>query len=115
MPHLRDARRQVASLGPDAIIDIIADFLGHIWKHSLHEIETNMHLKVLPLKVALAVPAMWPTYALPQMLEAAKRAGILEAREIGETTLSLVQEPETQVLATLYRSQFPGLEVRLLP
>lgn len=48
------------------------------------------------------------------MREAAKRAGITKYRDIGETTLILVQEPEAAALASLFqRNSYPGIQVRI--
>ncbi len=48
--------------------------------------------------------------------EAARRAGILQLRDVGATTLVLVEEPEAAALATLLeRNQYPEMEVSNRP
>jgi len=117
-PCLRDARRQVDRLGPDAVIDLIADFLSRLWEHTRREIEREIgadDVDALPFRVGLTIPAIWPQYARTMMKEAARRARILESRDIGETTLTLVEEPEAAALATLFeRKQYPDVAVRTL-
>ncbi|KAF5543247.1 heat shock 70 kDa 12B [Fusarium phyllophilum] len=67
----------------------------------------------LPLRVAITIPAIWPAYAQNPMREAAKTAGITKYRDIGETTLILVQEPEAAALASLFqRNSSPEIQVR---
>ncbi len=114
-PYLRDARRQIGRLGTDAVIDLIADYLRNLWEHSLREIEMEIDahdVEDLPFKVAITIPAIWPQYARTQMKEAAKRAGIDAPRDIADTLLVLVEEPEAAALATLLeRRQYPEIGV----
>jgi len=59
-------RGQSGSQATD-VVDLIAEFLGHLWKHALKEIAKEEDVDVLPLKVALTVPAIWPNYAREKM------------------------------------------------
>ncbi|KAI8299691.1 Hsp70 family chaperone [Colletotrichum sp. SAR11_240] len=61
-----------------------------------------MDIDDMRLRVAITVPAIWPEYARSLMREAAEIAGITNERDIGETTLILVAEPEAAALATLF-------------
>jgi len=86
-----------------------------MWTHALKEISREIEVDVLPLKVALTVPAIWPVYARERMKEAARKAGILDHRPIGKTTLMLVEEPEAAALCTLFdRRNYPEISVGLL-
>jgi len=115
-PCLQDARKQVARLGSDAVIDLIADFLSYLWEHTCREIALEMgadNVEALPFRVALTIPAIWPQYSRTMMKEAARRAKILKGRDIGETSLTLVEEPEAAALATLFeRMPYPDVKVR---
>ena len=112
--YLRDARRQLQRFDSDGVIDVIADFLRELWAHALEEIKVQIDIDLLRFRVALTVPAIWPQYAKQKMKEAAKRAGILAPRSIGETTLVLVEEPEAAAVATLLeRKKFPEIAVSL--
>jgi molecular chaperone DnaK (HSP70) len=96
----------------NAKIDLIAQFLRELWKHALREIGHEMEIEALPLRVALTLPAIWPTYARERMKEAAKRAGITNKRPVGETRLILVEEPEAAALSTLFeRRDHPEIQV----
>ncbi|CAK7222239.1 hypothetical protein SBRCBS47491_004798 [Sporothrix bragantina] len=114
-PYLQSARQQASLLGEDGVIDLIADFLRHLWQHALREIELQIdavHLQNLPFKVALTIPAIWPQYARNMMKSAVRRAGILQRRDIADTTLILVEEPEAAALATLLdRREYPEMGV----
>ncbi|CAK7266027.1 hypothetical protein SEPCBS57363_001884 [Sporothrix epigloea] len=114
-PYLQSARQKASQLGEDGVIDLVADFLGHLWQHAMREIELqidNIHLQNLPFKVALTIPAIWPQYARNMMKDAARRAGILQRRDIADTTLTLVEEPEAAALATLLdRREYPEMSV----
>jgi hypothetical protein len=113
--QLKNARAKLQGMGAsasDAVIEVIAEFLRQIWMHSLEQIRRDIDIDVLPLKVALTVPAIWPAYAREMMKEAASRAGILGYRPIGETTLALVEEPEAAAVATLFdRRKYPEVNV----
>ncbi|CAK7266298.1 hypothetical protein SEPCBS119000_001954 [Sporothrix epigloea] len=114
-PYLQSARQKASQLGEDGVVDLVADFLGHLWQHAMREIELQIdqiHLQNLPFKVALTIPAIWPQYARNMMKDAARRAGILQRRDIADTTLILVEEPEAAALATLLdRREYPEMSV----
>ncbi|CAK7221496.1 hypothetical protein SEUCBS140593_004589 [Sporothrix eucalyptigena] len=114
-PYLQSVRSQASLLGEDGVIDLVADFLRHLWQHALREIELQIdttHLQNLPFKVALTIPAIWPQYARNMMKSAARRAGILQRRDIADTTLILVEEPEAAALSTLLdRREYPEMGV----
>ncbi|KAF3767179.1 hypothetical protein M406DRAFT_39951 [Cryphonectria parasitica EP155] len=58
-------------------------------------------VNICRFNVVITVPAMWSLEAQMKMRTAAKMAGILSRRLAGETTLTLVAEPEAAALATL--------------
>ncbi len=114
----REKLRKHAGPGPGTVVDLIAEFLGNLWKHALEEIKYEIDIEFLQIKVAITVPAIWPLYARQKMEEAAKKAGILNSRRIGATKLILVEEPEAAAVSTLFdRRAYPEIEVRarLLP
>lgn len=93
---------------------LIGMYLKKLWHHTLEEIKHYIPFDNLPLKVGITIPAIWPPYAHKSMKEAAAQAGILDDRDIGETTLDLVQEPEAAGLATLFYREskdYPEIEV----
>ena len=99
----------------DGIIDIVADFLKELWNHALKEINREIDIDVLPFRVAITIPAIWPQYARVKMKEAAVKAGIMEPRPIGDTTIILVEEPEAAALSILYeRREYPEVGVSIL-
>lgn len=112
---LEDARTKLrahAGFEEGAVVDLIANFLKKLWDHAMEEIAYEMDLDLLPIKVAITVPAIWPLYARQKMETAAKKAGILNPRRIGETTLILVEEPEAAAVSTLFdRKEYPEIEV----
>lgn len=114
-PYLQAARQQASLLGEDGVVDLVADYLRNIWQHCLREIELQIDaqaLQNLPFKVAITIPAIWPQYARNMMKNAARRAGILQRRDIADTTLILVEEPEAAALATLLdRRAYPEMGV----
>ncbi|KAJ5196017.1 hypothetical protein N7449_006496 [Penicillium cf. viridicatum] len=84
--------------------DCIADYLRALWKHTLKMIRkghADYLIESLQFHVVLTVPAIWKDYARTAMQEAAKRAGILDDRSAGETTLILAPEPEAAGLTAL--------------
>jgi len=101
--------------GNDAVVSIISRFLGKVWEHTLDEIQHHINasdLEALPFRVAITIPAIWPQYAREKMREAARRAGIIAHRPIGETFFMLVEEPEAAALATLFeRRNYPDIRV----
>jgi len=105
---LKTARSHIERIGKDPV-DVVADFLRLLWQKTLTSMErvcSKSGVEGLPFKVVLTVPAIWKPYARVKMQDAAKRAGILESRLCGKTTLQLVSEPEAAALATLH--EWPG-------
>ncbi|OAA54523.1 Heat shock protein Hsp70 [Niveomyces insectorum RCEF 264] len=103
-PYLQAARQQVSQLGDDGVIDLVAEYLRALWQHTMEDVRGQKDARALQnarFKVALTIPAIWPYYARQLMKRAVDRAGILEQRDMGDTTLELVEEPEAAALATL--------------
>ncbi|KAJ5940218.1 hypothetical protein N7516_000386 [Penicillium verrucosum] len=97
------ARKLLLDLGKTPE-DCIADYLRALWKHTLKMIRkghADYLIESLQFHVVLTVPAIWKDYARTAMQEAAKRAGILDRRSAGETTLVLAPEPEAAGLTAL--------------
>jgi molecular chaperone DnaK (HSP70) len=85
-------------------IDLIADYLRGLWKHTLETISRNRGqtvINALRFHVVITVPAIWKSYARQDMKVAAEKAGILDGRRAGPTTLDFAPEPEAAALATL--------------
>lgn len=85
-------------------VDVVGDYLGALWKHVLETIykARGEHvIDAMVFHVVITVPAIWKDYARQAMGEAARKAGILETRVAGPTTLDYVPEPEAAALATL--------------
>lgn len=112
-PQLQQARQLLAqSTKRKRPVEIVGAYLEKIWNHTYATLKTMMDIEDLPLRVAITIPAIWPAYAQGLMREAAKIAGITKKRDIGETTLILVQEPEAAALASLFQhSSFPEIQV----
>ncbi|KAK3385577.1 hypothetical protein B0H63DRAFT_433322 [Podospora didyma] len=109
-PPLQSARSQLeaSSLSPTKVIGM---YLKKLWEHTYSQIASRLDVENLPLRVAITVPAIWPPYAEQAMREAAKLAGITADRDIGITTLDLVQEPEAAGLSIfLDRRGFPEIQ-----
>ncbi|KAJ0162374.1 Chaperone protein HscA -like protein [Colletotrichum tanaceti] len=111
-PQLRQARQLLSrSVSRKKPVEIVGAYLGKIWDHTYATLKTMMDIEDLPLRVAITIPAIWPAYAQSLMREAAKIAGITKKRDIGATTLILVQEPEAAALASLFQhSSFPEIQ-----
>ncbi|KAF4627514.1 hypothetical protein G7Y89_g10639 [Cudoniella acicularis] len=93
-------------------VDLIADYLQALWKHVLDTISKARGESVvdaLSFKVVITVPAIWKGYARQGMQEAAKKAGILDLRPAGPTTLTFAPEPEAAALSTLCE---PGRRIK---
>jgi molecular chaperone DnaK (HSP70) len=104
---LQTAREKLNAIGKTPQ-DAVADYLRVLWEHAISSIKRDRgHRAVdgLPFKVVITIPAVWPPYAERKMREAAQRAGILQSRPCGPTTLDLVSEPEAAALATLREFQ----------
>lgn len=122
-PEIRDSEqmrmaRALLARSPNMTAEkVIGMYLKKLWDHTLKDIRSKMtNLDNLPLKVAITIPAIWPPYAHSSMREAATLAGILDDRDIGETSFDLVQEPEAAGLATLLHrgnKDYPEIEVCL--
>ncbi|TDZ33867.1 hypothetical protein C8035_v009232 [Colletotrichum spinosum] len=92
-------------------VDVVGAYLKKVWDHTYDTLGTMMDIEDLPLRVAITIPAIWPAYAQSLMRQAARIAGITSNRDIGETTLDLVQEPEAAALASLFQhSSFPEIK-----
>ncbi|KAI1451648.1 actin-like ATPase domain-containing protein [Annulohypoxylon moriforme] len=86
------------------VVDIVADYLRGFWEHILYEITKARGPNVidaLRFHVVITLPAIWKGYARKGMEEAARKAGILNERDAGDTTLSFAPEPEAAALCTL--------------
>ncbi|KAJ5957532.1 purine and uridine phosphorylase [Penicillium viridicatum] len=84
--------------------DCITDYLRAIWKHTLETIRQarpKYGIEALKFHVVLTVPATWKDYARNAMKRAASKAGILDYRTAGPTSLTFVPEPEAAGLAAL--------------
>lgn len=84
--------------------DLIADYLGALWKHildTIHKARSKSAIDALTFHVVITVPAIWKDYARQGMEEAARRSGILTTRPAGPTTLAFAPEPEAAALASL--------------
>ncbi|KAM7222484.1 hypothetical protein V8F06_001978 [Rhypophila decipiens] len=112
---LEESRKKLqahAGLESSAVIDLVADFLSKLWEHTLTEIKYEIDHELLPIKVAITVPAIWPLSAREKMEAAAEKAGITKPRRIGKTTVILVEEPEAAAVSTLFdRKDYPEIEV----
>ncbi|KOS48576.1 hypothetical protein ACN38_g441 [Penicillium nordicum] len=101
--QLNTAKRMLREQGrtPEGCI---ADYLRALWNHTLKMIlkaHPSHLIEALQFHVVLTVPAIWKDYARTAMKEAAEKAGILEYRSAGETTLTFAPEPEAAGLAAL--------------
>jgi len=109
---LKDARAQLQGPNAPTATLIVGRYLGKLWQHTYSELKSRLDIDNLPLRVAITVPAIWPPYAHKAMRDAAEIAGILGERDIGATTLDLVQEPEAAGLSILFeRGKLPEIEV----
>ena len=100
--HLSHARAQLAEPGAPNPTQVVAAYLKKLWRHTLAQLRTRVVLDSWPLRVGITVPAIWPHYAHSAMREAARLAGITAERDIGLTTLDLIQEPEAAALSILF-------------
>ncbi|KAF7168213.1 hypothetical protein CNMCM5623_001283 [Aspergillus felis] len=84
--------------------DCVADYLRVLWKHtikSILKVRPKYLIEALQFHVVLTVPAIWKDYARRAMEEAARKAGILDYRSAGPTSLTFAPEPEAAGLAAL--------------
>ena len=113
---LQYARAQLQGHKALTATEIVGKYLAKLWQHTYSELRSRLEIDDLPLKVAITVPAIWPPYAHKAMRDAAEIAGILDERDIGVTTLDLVQEPEAAGLSILLeRGKLPEIQVTPLP
>ncbi|KAI1386328.1 actin-like ATPase domain-containing protein [Hypoxylon trugodes] len=101
-PQLARARQMLKESGKDPV-EVIADYLRHLWSHALGNVRRSMGKRPLdktPFHVVITIPAIWKTYALARMRQAARQAGILADRPCGPTILTFITEPEAAALAT---------------
>lgn len=85
-------------------VELIAEYLKQIWLHTLDVIERSdgrEFLELCAFKIVVTLPAIWPEYTKMRMTKAMKKAGILGARDAGQSSLRFVSEPEAAALATI--------------
>ncbi|KAK8061903.1 hypothetical protein PG994_008269 [Apiospora phragmitis] len=76
-----------------------------LWNHILKKLDKIRGRQLVastPIRVILTVPAIWTENARGRMRYAAVRAGILDDRLGGETTLDFISEPEAAAISVLY-------------
>jgi hypothetical protein len=101
-PQIKKAQSLLQKAGKSPV-QAVADYLRLLWAHAIENIGRDFGeatIEGLPFRVVLTVPAVWTQQAVSRMRQAAKRAGILSHRTVGETTLHFVSEPEAAALAT---------------
>ncbi|KAI6613465.1 hypothetical protein MCOR14_011598 [Pyricularia oryzae] len=101
--HLVSARGFLSRTNKTAI-DVVSDFLGALWKHTITKIvraRGQMVVDALVFCVVITVPAIWKGYARQAMHKAADQAGILKKRAAGPTELVFSNEPEAAAMSTL--------------
>ncbi|KAH7146867.1 hypothetical protein B0J13DRAFT_595253 [Dactylonectria estremocensis] len=108
---MQEARAQLHLPKAPNATQVVGFYLKKLWEHTYAKLRAKLEIDNLPLRVAITVPAIWPPYAQKAMREAAKIAGITDERDIGATTLDLVQEPEAAGLSILFeRSDLPEIQ-----
>lgn len=109
---MQEARNQLLLPNAPTATEVVGFYLKKLWDHTYNILKAKLEIDNLPLRVAITIPAIWPPYAQKAMREAAKIAGITAKRDIGATTLDLVQEPEAAGLSILFeRSNLPEIQV----
>ncbi|KAI1749158.1 hypothetical protein F4782DRAFT_533771 [Xylaria castorea] len=101
--HIQTARDMMEKAGKTAV-ELVGDYLKVLWEHIISEIKDEKGASLVGgtrYHVVLSVPAIWKDDARDRMRQAAERAGILEDRVAGKTSLDFVSEPEAATLATL--------------
>lgn len=99
-------RKMLRESGKTAV-DLIADYLRALWRHILDTIQKARGKAVvegLTFHVVITVPAIWKDYARQGMEAAARKAGMLDTRPAGPTTLAFAPEPEAAALASICES-----------
>ncbi|KAJ8119298.1 hypothetical protein ONZ43_g3722 [Nemania bipapillata] len=83
--------------------DLVADYLRLLWQHILDTIykARGESISALKIHIVITVPAIWQSYARESMREAASKAGMLNSRSGGASTLAFAPEPEAAALSTL--------------
>ncbi|KAK8016695.1 hypothetical protein PG993_014884 [Apiospora rasikravindrae] len=102
--HLQEAQAMLDRLGKDATT-VTADYLRPFWNHILKKLDSIRGAGLMestPIRVVLTIPAIWTENARNRMRIAAERAGILDDRISGETTLKFVSEPEAAAISVLH-------------
>ncbi|OLN95475.1 Heat shock 70 kDa protein 12B [Colletotrichum chlorophyti] len=108
-PELRSSefilrgRKMLRETGKTAV-DLIADYLRALSRYVIEVINKSRGESVvdaLRFHIVITVPAIWKGYARQGMEEAARKAGILDKRPAGDTTLTFAPEPEAAALSTL--------------
>lgn len=102
--HLVQRARDVLHRSEKTAIDVIADYLELLWKHTEELLKKTLGKTVvsgLPFHFVITIPAIWKPYARQRMEEAVKKTGMMRPRLAGRTYLSFVPEPEAAALATL--------------
>ncbi|KAH6980884.1 hypothetical protein BKA56DRAFT_485877 [Ilyonectria sp. MPI-CAGE-AT-0026] len=108
---MQEARNQLLLPNAPTATEVVGLYLKKLWDHTYNILKAKLEIDNLPLRVAITIPAIWPPYAQKAMREAAKIAGITAKRDIGATTLDLVQEPEAAGLSILFeRSNLPEIQ-----
>ncbi|KAH7033159.1 uncharacterized protein B0I36DRAFT_407814 [Microdochium trichocladiopsis] len=102
------SKKQMDKLNKDAI-EVVSDYLRLLWAKFLADCERHSpfgdELEKNSLRIVFTVPAIWPEYYRVRLLEAARRAGILNTRPgLAKTTLEFVTEPEAAVYKLLHDS-----------
>jgi molecular chaperone DnaK (HSP70) len=80
-------------------VDVVADFLGHLYKHCISRIEKTVPpdvLRLTPIDFWFTMPAIWSDEAQHATKTAAERAGF--GQRPGDT-ISMITEPEAAALA----------------
>jgi molecular chaperone DnaK (HSP70) len=113
--YIKETKEMLSKLHKSAE-DVVADYLGLLWKTVLEAIRTVLGAAMdgQPLRVVLTFPAIWPVYAQHRMKAAAETAGILDPRIGAEPTkLHLCAEPEAAALAVMHDANGQPVEVRM--
>ncbi|MCJ1345236.1 hypothetical protein MMC31_003442 [Peltigera leucophlebia] len=99
--------RKVLRESQKTATDLIADYLGALWKHildTIHKARGKSVIDAMTFHVVITVPAIWKDYARQGMEKAARKSGIRDPRLAGPTTLTFAPEPEAAALASLCES-----------
>ncbi|KAF7536200.1 hypothetical protein G7054_g4717 [Neopestalotiopsis clavispora] len=100
---LLTTKRMLKQSGQSAV-DVIADYLQALWEHIINTIRKDrgdVLADIMKRHVVLTVPVTWKSYARQAMRQAAKKAGIMDSRSSGTTTLSFAPESEAAAIATM--------------